>query len=146
MVIRQTSASLSAHPAKGQRESDLDKSRRRSHTFVHKRHRLWSFHVARLEALHPKSGAFDQICIWAVSMSSPRHRLLAPTSGIDSAEPSISFARSRCDFCEAISSSLGCGSRPRVTLARFRMVKILERAETMGDVPTRPTAVGKRYG
>ena len=26
-----------------------------------------------------------------------------------------------------------------------RIVKILERAETMGDVPTRRTAVGKRY-
>ena len=28
---------------------------------------------------------------------------------------------------------------------RGRVVKILERAETMGDVPTRRAAVGKRY-
>ena len=39
----------------------------------------------------------------------------------------------------------GCGLTASFGIVA-RMVKILERGETMGDVPTRRTAVGKRYG
>jgi hypothetical protein len=44
---------------------------------------------------------------------------LARSSGIDSAEPSISVARSRRDFGDAIPSSFGCGSSPRISVSAF---------------------------